>query len=113
MSRDITRVNTNKIALYNNKDTACCADSGASEDMFPDYSTFNTYHRLSNSYADLGDTTSLTIEGICTAIYTLNVRTNLTHNSFHFPFLQFPLFSICNYLQRPVFGVYSYYKDGS
>ena len=59
VSQDITRANTNKIAIYNNKDTACCADSGASEDVFPDYSTFKTYQRLSNRYATLGYTKRL------------------------------------------------------
>ena len=49
----ITRAHTEKISLYNNIDTACYADSGASEYMFPDYSTFKTYHRLFNRYATL------------------------------------------------------------
>ena len=57
VSQAITRENSHRIAMYNKKDTDCCADSGASEDMFPDYSTFNTYHRLTNLYATLGDTT--------------------------------------------------------
>ena len=61
VSQAITRTNTNKIAVHNNKDTACFADSGASDDMFPDYSTFNMYHRISNSYATLCDTTRLPI----------------------------------------------------
>ena len=46
--QDITLAHIDKIALYNNTDTACCVDSGASENMFPDYSTFKTYHHLSN-----------------------------------------------------------------
>ena len=36
VSQAITRANKNKIAIYNNKDTAFCADSGASEETFPD-----------------------------------------------------------------------------
>ena len=47
--------------------------------MFPDYSTFKTYHRLTNRYATLGDTTKLPIEGIGTEVHTLNGRTILTH----------------------------------
>ena len=69
--------------MYNKKYTAYCADSGASEDMFPDYSTFKTYHRLTNRYATLGDTTRLPIEVIGTAVYTLNGRTILTRNALH------------------------------
>ena len=77
--------------MYINKDTACCSDLGASEDMFTDYSTFKKYHRLSNRYATLGDTTRLPIEGICTAVYTLNARTILTHNALHIPALRGPI----------------------
>ena len=87
VSQDINRANTKKIAIYNNKETACCADSGASEDMFPDYPTFKTYHRLSNRYYTLGYTTSLPVEGIGTAVYTLNGRTILTRNALHIPAL--------------------------
>ena len=36
VSQAITRANSHRIAIYNNKDTACCADSGASEEMFLD-----------------------------------------------------------------------------
>ena len=50
----LPRAHTDNIALYNKTDTACCADSGASEDMFTDYSNFKTYHRLST----LGDPTA-------------------------------------------------------
>ena len=88
VSQDVTRTNTNKIAIYNSKDTACCADSGASEDMFPDYSTFKTYHHISNHYATLGDTTRLPIKGICTVIYTLNGHTILNRNNLHIPALR-------------------------
>ena len=73
--------------MYNKKDTVLCADSGASEDMLPDYSTFKTYHRLTNSYATLGDTTKLPIEGIGTTVYTLNGRTIPTSNALHIPAL--------------------------
>ena len=113
MSQAITYANSHRIAIYNNKDTACYTDSGASEDMFPYYSTFKTYHRLSNRYVTLGDTTSLPIEGICTAVYTLNGRNILTHNALHIPALRGPVYSLRRHLQRPGCGVYSSYKDGS
>ena len=88
LSQAITRANTNKIAIYNNADTSCCAESGAPEEMFPDYSNFKTYHRISNRYATLGDTKRITIEGIGTVVYTLNVRTILTCNALHIPALR-------------------------
>ena len=58
--------------------------------MLPDYSTFKTYYHLTNIYAPLGDTTNLPIEGIGTAVYTLNGRTILTCNALHIPALQGP-----------------------
>ena len=73
--------------MYNKKDMDCCADSGASADMFSDYSTFKKYHRLTNCYATLGDTKKLPTEGIGTSVYTLNGRTILTRNALHIPAL--------------------------
>ena len=109
----ITRANSHRIAMYNKKDTDFCEDSGASEDMFPDYPTFKTYHRITNRYETLGDTTNLPIEGIGTTVYTLNGHTILTHNALHIQALRGPLYSLCKHHQRPGYGVYSSYKDGS
>ena len=77
--------------MDNKKDTECFADSGASDDILPDYSTFKKYHHLTNRYATLGDTTKLPIEVIGTVVYTLNGRTILTHNVLHIPALRGPL----------------------
>ena len=113
VSKAITCANSHRIAMYNKKDTACCSDSGSSEDIFPDYSTFKTYHRITNRCATLGNTTKLPIEGIGTALYTLYGRTILTRNALHIPALRGSLYSLCKHHQRPGFGVYSSYKDGS
>ena len=78
--------------MYNKKDTDWSAESVASEDMFPDYSNFKTYHRLTNRYVTLGDNTNLPIEGIGTAVYTLNGRTILNSNSLNIPALQGTLY---------------------
>ena len=59
--------------------------------MFPDYSTFKAYHRLTNRYATLVDTTRLPVEGIVIVVYTLNGRTILTRNALHTPALQGPI----------------------
>ena len=107
VSQSITHANSHRIAIYNNKETACCGDSGASEDMFPYYYTFKTYHRLSNCYATLCDTTRLPIEEICTTVYTLNGHTILTRNALHIPALRGPLYSLCKHCKRPGCGVYS------
>ena len=81
--------------------------------MFPDYSTFKTYYRLTNRYATLRDTTKPPIEGIGTAVYTPNGRTILTRNALHIPALRGTLYSIRKHCQQPGCGVYSSYKDGS
>ena len=112
VSQAITRENTNKISIYKNKDTELCADSVASLNMFHNYSTLNTYHRLSNRYNTLGDNTRLPIERIGTAVYTLNGRTILNRNVIHIPALRGPLYSLCNHRQRPGCGFYSSYKYG-
>ena len=80
--------------------------------MFPNYSTLKKYHRLSNCYATLGDTTRLPIKGIGTVVYTLNGRTILTRNALNIPALQVTLYSLRKYRQRPGCGVYYSYKDG-
>ena len=48
VSQATTCNHTDKIALYNKSDTDCCAASGSSTDMFPDYSIFKIHQRLSN-----------------------------------------------------------------
>ena len=113
VSQAITCAHTDKLALYNNKDTAFYADSGSSEYRLPDYSTFKTYHRLSNRCATLGDTTRLPIKVIGTVVYILNGRTILTRNALRIPALQGPLYSLRKNRQRPGCGFYSSYKDGS
>ena len=113
VSQATTHAHTDKIALYNNTDTSCFAESGASYYMFTDYSTFNTCHRLSNRYATLGYNTRNPIEGICTTVYTLNGHTILTCNTLHIPALLGPIYSLRKHHQRPGCGVYSSYKDGS
>ena len=53
VSQAINRAHTYNIDLYNNTDTVCRADSGASEYLLPDYYTFKTYQRLFNNYTTL------------------------------------------------------------
>ena len=109
----ITRENTNKIAIYNKKETACCADSGESEYILPDYSTFKKYHRLSNIYAALGDNTRPLIKVIGTAVYTLSGRTILTCNVIHITALGGPLYYLRKHRKISGCVVYYSYKDGS
>lgn len=41
----------------------CCADSGATKHMIPDYSAFTSYRFCKNKFITLGDTTQLPIMG--------------------------------------------------
>ena len=43
VSQTIICDHTDKISMYNKSDIGCCAESGASKYMFPDYSTFKTF----------------------------------------------------------------------
>ena len=52
----------------------------------PGYGVYSSYKD-----ANLGDTTRLPIEGICTSVYTLNGHNILTWNALHIPALQGPL----------------------
>ena len=81
--------------------------------MFPDYSTLKTYLCLSNLYATLDDTTKITIEGIGTAVYTLNRKNALTRNALHILALRGPLYSLRKHFQLPGCVLYSSHKDGS
>ena len=80
--------------------------------MFPDYSTFRTYHFLHNRYYPLECTPKIPIEGIGTAVYTFNCNSIITHNSLHIPALSEPLCSLHRQREHPGCGVYSSYKDG-
>ena len=71
------------------------------------------YHRLSNRYATLGDTTRLPIEGIGTSVYTINGHTILTRNALHIPALRGPLYSLRKHCNWSGCGIYSSYKDDS
>ena len=47
------------IAFYDPKDEECCADTGATDDMFPDFRTFVSYRPCSGRTVTLGDETTL------------------------------------------------------
>ena len=99
MSQTIIHYHNEKISLYNKSDTDCCAESGASEYIFPDYYTLKTYCRVYNFYATLGDTTNIPIEGIGTAVYTLNGQNILARNDIYIPALHGPIYSLHKHSQ--------------
>ena len=50
----------------------CCADSGATDIMLPDYKAFISYRKCFHRFAILGDNTKLPILGEGTAVFSLN-----------------------------------------
>lgn len=76
-----------------NKDV-CCADSGATRHMFPDYKTFLGYHPCRNKTVKLGDPTDLPILGYGTAKFSLSGKVILVPNALHVPGLTDPLYSL-------------------
>ncbi|KAL7529373.1 hypothetical protein ACHAXR_004647, partial [Thalassiosira sp. AJA248-18] len=91
----------------------CCGDTGATDDMFPDYKAFVSYTRLLGKYAILGDQTRIKIEGIGTAVYKLNGKVIKTRHALHIPSLRAPLFSLRHHRTRVGCGVYSGHGVGS
>jgi hypothetical protein len=47
-------------------DAECCADTGATDHMLPDYDAFYSYHKCSGRFVTLGDSTKLPIHGFGT-----------------------------------------------
>lgn len=49
------QLGTIKVAIKADDEATCCADSGATKHMFPDYDTFVSYHKCTNKYVQLGE----------------------------------------------------------
>eukprot|EP00804_Cyclotella_cryptica_P016077 CCRYP_004202-RA/>CCRYP_004202-RA protein AED:0.18 eAED:-0.12 QI:0/0/0/1/0.5/0.33/3/0/1917 len=93
--------------------TQAIADSGATDNMFPDYSAFLSYHRQSNRFVTLGDNTKLPILGIGSAKVKLNGKVILLRNCLHVPHLRNPLYSLRQHRRMPGCGTYSDYDHGA
>ena len=87
--------------MYNPLGEECYVDTGATETMLPDYAALLSYHKLSNHYKTLGDSTHLRIEGKGTANYSLNGKTIKTRNVLHIPSLRGPLYSLRSHYMFP------------
>jgi hypothetical protein len=74
-----------RIALKQDDEAVCCADSGATNHMFSDYSTFISYHKCSNKTVKLGNSTELPILGYGTAKFSLNGKIIMVRNALHVP----------------------------
>ena len=67
-----------------NKDE-CCADSGATDIMLPDYNAFTSYHKCFHRFALLGDNTKLPILGEGTVVFSLNGKVIMVRDAIHVP----------------------------
>eukprot|EP00956_Cyclotella_meneghiniana_P032302 scaffold88129_cov23-Cyclotella_meneghiniana.AAC.1 len=91
----------------------CCADSGATRHMFPDYKTFVSYHPCHNKTVLLGDSTELPILGYGTAKFSLNGHVILVRNALHVPGLTDPLYSLRQHRFMQGCGVFSHHDSGA
>jgi hypothetical protein len=77
------------------------ADSGATDHMFPDKSTFISYKLVSNLQVHMGNNSFLPVLGRGTAIILLNGQRVLVQNALHIPGFVVPLYSLrANCLQH-------------
>eukprot|EP00956_Cyclotella_meneghiniana_P017367 scaffold28205_cov85-Cyclotella_meneghiniana.AAC.4 len=107
-------LNTIRVAIRSEDEAACCADSGATKHMFPDYNTFvSSYHKCSNKFVQLGDSTELPIHGYGTAKFSLNGHVILVRNALHVPDLTDPLYSLRQHRFMKGCGFFSHYDSGA
>eukprot|EP00804_Cyclotella_cryptica_P026709 CCRYP_007942-RA/>CCRYP_007942-RA protein AED:0.35 eAED:0.34 QI:0/0/0/0.66/0.5/0.33/3/0/1904 len=93
--------------------TQAIADSGATDNMFPDYSAFLNYHRQTNQFVTLGDNTKLPILGVGSAKVKLNGKVVLLRNCLHVPHLRNPLYSLRQHRRMPGCGTCSDFEHGA
>jgi hypothetical protein len=106
------KTNASSIAMLTD-DAECCADTGATDHMLPDYAAFYSYHKCSNRFVTLGDDTKLRIHGTGTAIICLNGKNILIRNALHVPALRAPLYSLRRHRLMEGCGFYAHYNDGN
>jgi hypothetical protein len=102
-----------KISTIQHGHTECCADSGATEHMLPDYSAFVSYKRCHNESVTLGDETQLPILGRGKAIFMINGKTIQVCDALHVPGLRAPLYSLRKHRHMDGCGYYSHFGVGS
>ena len=102
-----------RIALKQDDEAVCCADSGATNHMFSDYSTFISYHKCSNKTVKLGDSTELPILGYGTAKFSLNGKIIMVRNALHVPGLTDSLYSLRQHRFMEGCGFFSHHDSGA
>ncbi|KAL7459292.1 hypothetical protein ACHAWC_010958 [Mediolabrus comicus] len=95
-------------------DDLACADSGATDFMFPDRKAFLSYHPCSpGRVCDLAGDQSVPIVGVGSAVIRLNGKVILVRNALHIPALRNPLYSLRRHRKMPGCGVFSFCGEGS
>ena len=107
------RLQTIKVSVRAADEAVCCADSGATRHMFPDYTTFVSYHKCHNKTVKLGDSTELPILGYGTAKFSLNGHVIVVRDALHVPGLTDPLYSLRQHRFMSGCGFFSHYDSGA
>jgi hypothetical protein len=102
-----------KISTIQHGHSECCADSGATEHMLPDYSAFVSYKKCHNESVTLGDETQLPIMGRGKAVFMINGKTIQVRDALHVPGLRAPLYSLRKHRHMDGCGYYSQFGVGS
>ena len=98
---------------YINDNDNCCADSGATNVMLPDYYVFISYHKYFHCFAILDDSTKLPILGKGTTVFSLNGKTIMVQDAIHVPSLRAPLYSLRKHKTIHGYGTFSLHHVGS
>jgi hypothetical protein len=80
------------------------ADSGATEHMFPDKSSFISYKIVSGLQVRMGNNSYIPVLGCGAAIVALNGKRIFVRNSLHVPSLAVPLYSLRAHTRQPGCG---------
>ena len=91
----------------------CCADSGATHVMLPDYKAFNSYRTQVGRTVTLGDKSTVPIAGEGTATFSINGKVITVRNALHVPDLRQPLYSLRKHKSMPGCGTFSHSDVGS
>jgi hypothetical protein len=82
------------------------ADTGATDQMIPDKSSFISYHLVSGLDVCMGNNSYIPVLGQGTAIFGLNGKRVLTRNVLHVPGLAVPLYSLHTHMAQPGCGFF-------
>jgi SAM-dependent methyltransferase len=80
------------------------ADSGATHHLWPDYSAFVSYKRVSNKFVSLADKSTAPIRGIGDIAVSLGGKKVLIRDVYHVPSLKAPLYSLGAHRRLPGCG---------